>query len=311
MILSIMFSMTLNAMTQLNARLSHVSTILAGDRSLINLDWPWAVLGISILVSGCYLFRRYLNHNSRGFTVSVDKTELMPGDELNVDVEYVHMKRKPLKVSSGDVALIRVETYSGSRGRSLEYHKIVAKENLVINEIVDSSRSYSVNLHIPSGELPSLKSTNKMGKIALGISWKVLASLEVPRINITAQNEISVLKSVTPPDGFGCSIAGNVSDNASALSDSADNSVWVSNVVRKDGYAMTLYLQRNGAISNDIMFASNGLVFRSNEVVEGVISVAAEDKDVKVEGVVIELIRGERFGNYVDDSVFQDYIVCG
>ena len=220
--------------------------------------------------------------------VSLDKTEVRPGDELEVHVDVI--PKKDFYVRQGRVKLVRVETYidrvHNSKGR--DYYSKRTRAKSVVGEtfIQDESmlsmrmRSASVKLVLPSDILPTFNGGTVRGYTP-GISWKVVVTLDVPKsIDSRTVREVVVLKS----------------------SESVDlQSFPVSAEASKKGCSLVLSLS-GGDVS-------------SGGTVEGVFYVEAS-RDTNVSEVRVELVRDERFGDVgktvsVDElSLQQDVMLC-
>ena len=133
---------------------------------------------------------------------------------------------------------------------------------------------------------PQGKNLSDVHDEGVSISWKVVATLDISSaVDMLAESEICVLKPLELPDWFRTPIS--------------DDSAEVSNVKKSGVCSMILSLHSSDFSSTDVVYGSNDVVvFRSNDVVEGVVSVAAlKGKDVTAHGVVVELIRREKFGD--------------
>ena len=139
--------------------------------------------------------------------IEVDKTVLQLGDELRARVTLV--PKQDFDVRQGKVELICTETYvfrtSSQYGQ--HYHRktqVLSRQvgSFLGSETVRAGLPYSgdVTLAVPADALPTLTGVS-VNKIDPGISWTVIASLDVAKArDIQHSQEVTVVRPPGPDD---------------------------------------------------------------------------------------------------------------
>ncbi|MXY22319.1 MAG: hypothetical protein F4Y49_13420 [Dehalococcoidia bacterium] len=206
--------------------------------------------------------------------IRVSGNTLRPGDAVEARVEL--MPREDFHVRLGRVELVRVETcvqitrsQYGTHYSKKTHAVSLAEGTLMENQTVRRMGGHrrDVRFRLPTDALPTMNGA-VVQKIEPGIGWEVRASLDVSRARDLSESQAFVV------------------DRIPAFDDSPPQPVVEETAHRQ--CALTLNLSRGEARSGDRIGGS----LRA-EMIE----------DVDVDGVRVELVRKEKFGNEAQDHV--------
>ena len=212
-------------------------------------------------------------------TIRLDKDSLRPGEELEARVEI--MPREDFHVRLGKVELVRVETcvqitrsqYGTHYSRKTRDTRL-GEETLMENQTVRrmGGQRTDVRFVLPPDSVPTLNGA-VVQKIEPGIAYEVRASLDVARARDMSESQAFSVARIPPTD-----------------------EVQPIPTVEEEAHrqcSLALDLSRGQA--------------RSGDRIEG--SLRADMlEDVDAEGVRVELVRVEKFGNESQDHVVDSAI---